>query len=195
MTMLIPAAPETYMLEFTPETGAVTKDVVIGWQHVQGNMAFPLMSKNFGGMTNIRCILHPCGRITAPSLDTTFATRDLWVKFMKELDDEDLRDPEDEDDVPAVLMHLTNKTFKTNSYWVTTRGGNYGFMVPGGEALPDKRFAEKVTGAEFKQLDDVVTYMTVQGWNEDTPEEEKKHRRNRTPAEAPAEEDDLDDLI
>ena len=80
-----PAQPGTFMITRDPSTSppSVIKVPVIGWNHVQGNMAFPVCVMNHGGLTHGKAILHPEGFVTDSVHGLTFETEAEWLSFMK----------------------------------------------------------------------------------------------------------------
>lgn len=82
---IFPAQPGTFMIERDPSVSPprLNKVPVIGWNHVQGNMAFPVCVMNHGGLTHGKAILHPEGFVTDSVHGLTFETEAEWMNYMK----------------------------------------------------------------------------------------------------------------
>lgn len=98
---IFPAQPGTFMIERDPSAHppTVIRVPVIGWNHVQGNMAFPVCVMNHGGLTHGKAILHPEGYVTDSVHGQTFASEAEWMSFMKtaKRGQEEPEEAEDED--------------------------------------------------------------------------------------------------
>ena len=80
MSMTIfPAAPGTYVLD--RERGAATarKIPVVGFQHIQGGVVFPLCAINIGGLTLGRALLTPDGFVTDPAFGVVCGHVEEWM--------------------------------------------------------------------------------------------------------------------
>lgn len=95
---IFPAQPGTFMLTRDPSTSpaSVQRVPVIGWNHVQGNMAFPVCVMNHGGLTHGKAILHPEGFVTDSVNGLTFETEAAWLSFMKTAKPKSTQKPVDE---------------------------------------------------------------------------------------------------
>lgn len=82
---IFPAQPGTFLIERDPATNpaVITHIPVIGWQHLQGNLAFPIAVMNHGGLTHGKAILHPDGFVSDPTHGLTFADVAEWSAFIK----------------------------------------------------------------------------------------------------------------
>lgn len=56
---------------------------IVGWQHVQGNMCFPMTAMNFGGVSHGSAILHESGWITDPTHRLCFENLQEWIAFIR----------------------------------------------------------------------------------------------------------------
>jgi len=84
MTLTIfPAQPGTLMLVRDPGVTTIQRVPVIGWQHMQGNLAYPICVMNHGGLTHGKAILHPEGFVTDAIHGLTFESEAEWVNFIK----------------------------------------------------------------------------------------------------------------
>lgn len=179
---IFPAQPGTFMITRDPSTSppSVIKVPVIGWNHVQGNMAFPVCVMNHGGLTHGKAILHPEGFVTDSVNGLTFETEAEWLSFMKtakpkgateaEPEEEDTRadampddEPDEEPDVengedamneavgPSGAIEFGTKTYKTNSFW-SMPSENAIFQIEGGQPYPKDDRCSKVTRDEYAAL-------------------------------------------
>lgn len=171
-----PAQPGTFMITRDPSTSppSVIKVPVIGWNHVQGNMAFPVCVMNHGGLTHGKAILHPEGFVTDSVHGLTFETEAEWLSFMKTAkakgNAEDTRadampedEPAEEPDVengedamnesvgPSGAIEFGTKTYKTNSFW-SMPSENAIFQIEGGQPYPKDDRCSKVTRDEYAAL-------------------------------------------
>jgi hypothetical protein len=82
---IFPAQTGTFLIERDPATSppVVTHIPVIGWQHLQGNLAFPIAVMNHGGLTHGKAILHPNGYVSDPTHGLTFENLAEWLSFIK----------------------------------------------------------------------------------------------------------------
>jgi hypothetical protein len=81
---LFAAQEGTFLIERDPAKPAnVTRIPIIGWQHIQGNVAFPVCVINHGGLTHNKAILHPEGFVTDPVHGLVCGSIDEWMNFMK----------------------------------------------------------------------------------------------------------------
>ena len=105
---IFPAQPGTFMIERDPSVSPprVIRIPVIGWNHVQGNMAFPVCVMNHGGLTHGKAILHPEGFVTDSVHGLTFETEAEWSNYMKTAKPGKARsapqEPEDDDRASAM---------------------------------------------------------------------------------------------
>lgn len=160
---IFPAQPGTFMITRDPSTSppSVIKVPVIGWNHVQGNMAFPVCVMNHGGLTHGKAILHPEGFVTDSVNGLTFETEAEWLSFMKTAmpEDEPVEEPDvenGEDDMneavgPSGAVEFGTKTYKTNSFW-SMPSENAIFQIEGGQPYPKDERCEKVTRDEYAAL-------------------------------------------
>jgi len=82
MITIFPAAPGTTLLAYD-FNARVTHTPVIGWQHIQGQIAFPVTVVNHGGMTHGNAVQHPDGMVSDPIHRIAFKDVAEWVAFMK----------------------------------------------------------------------------------------------------------------
>lgn len=83
MTHYFPAAPGTLIATRDMEaTHGVVYTPVVGWCHIQGNLAFPIAPLNFGGMTHGMAIVDPGGFVTDPVHMQVFESVEEWVRFI-----------------------------------------------------------------------------------------------------------------
>ena len=82
MITIFPAAPGTTLLAYD-FNARVTHTPVIGWQHIQGQIAFPVTVVNHGGMTHGNAVQHPDGMVSDPTHRIAFKDVAEWVAFMK----------------------------------------------------------------------------------------------------------------
>lgn len=161
---IFPAQPGTFMITRDPSTSppSVIKVPVIGWNHVQGNMAFPVCVMNHGGLTHGKAILHPEGFVTDSVNGLTFETEAEWLSFMKtakpkgateaEPEEEDTRaDAMNESVGPSGAIEFGTKTYKTNSFW-SMPSENAIFQIEGGQPYPKDDRCSKVTRDEYAAL-------------------------------------------
>ena len=175
---IFPAQPGTFLIERDASVSPprIIKVPVIGWNHVQGNMAFPVCVMNHGGLTHGKAILHPEGFVTDSVNGLTFETEAEWLSFMKtakpkgateaEPEEEDTRAdamPDDESDVengedavneavgPSGAIEFGTKTYKTNSFW-SMPSENAIFQIEGGQPYPKDDRCSKVTRDEYAAL-------------------------------------------
>ena len=82
---IFPAQPGTFLIERDASVSPprIIKVPVIGWNHVQGNVAFPVCVMNHGGLTHGKAILHPEGFVTDSVHGLTFETEAEWMNYMK----------------------------------------------------------------------------------------------------------------
>ena len=160
---IFPAQPGTFMITRDPSTSppSVIKVPVIGWNHVQGNMAFPVCVMNHGGLTHGKAILHPEGFVTDSVNGLTFETEAEWLSFMKtakpkgatdeEPDVENGEDAMNESVGPSGAIEFGTKTYKTNSFW-SMPSENAIFQIEGGQPYPKDDRCSKVTRDEYAAL-------------------------------------------
>lgn len=180
---IFPAQQGTFMIERDASVvpPRLIRVPVIGWQHVQGNLAYPVCVMNHGGLTHGKAILHPEGFVTDAVHGLTFEDTDEWLSYMKSAkspksaaepadDDSDDRaaampeEPAEEPDEPATaedepetvepsvpLIQFGTKTFKTNSFW-SMPSINAIFQIEGGLPYPKDDRCEKVTRDEWAKL-------------------------------------------
>lgn len=164
---IFPAQIGTFMIERDPAANppAVIRVPVIGWTHIQGNMAFPICAMNHGGLTHGKAILHPEGFVTDSVNGLTFETEAEWLNFIKTAkapgdEPEDDRaaampdDDEPEEDVESVgpaAIQFGTKTYKTNSFW-SMPSENAIFQIEGGKPYPKDERCEKVTRDQYAAL-------------------------------------------
>lgn len=82
-TTVFPAQPGTFMIERDPSDNSIMRIPVIGWQHIQGNLAYPVCVMSHNGLTHNKAILHPEGYVTDAIHRAVFGTLDEWLNFMK----------------------------------------------------------------------------------------------------------------
>ena len=94
-----PAQPGTFMIERDPSVSPprVIKVPVIGWNHVQGNLAFPVCVMNHGGLTHGKAILHPEGFVTDSVHGLTFESETEWMAYMKTTKEKSTEKPVERD--------------------------------------------------------------------------------------------------
>lgn len=157
---IFPAQPGTFMITRDPSTSppSVIKVPVIGWNHVQGNMAFPVCVMNHGGLTHGKAILHPEGFVTDSVNGLTFETEAEWLSFMKTAKPKGATEaePEEEDAMneavgPSGAIEFGTKTYKTNSFW-SMPSENAIFQIEGGQPYPKDDRCSKVTRDEYAAL-------------------------------------------
>lgn len=85
MITIFPAAAGTLLLTLDHRTSppSIIRTPVIGWQHIQGPIAFPITVLNYGGMTHGNAIAHPDGMVSDPIHRLAFNTVAEWSAFMK----------------------------------------------------------------------------------------------------------------
>lgn len=84
MISTLPAFPKTYVLSWDPEFPEdVDYTPIVGWMHVQGNLAFPICAVNHGGLTHGRAIEFPCGMVTDPTHGLSFSSAKEWIGFIQ----------------------------------------------------------------------------------------------------------------
>lgn len=156
---IFPAQPGTFMITRDPSTSppSVIKVPVIGWNHVQGNMAFPVCVMNHGGLTHGKAILHPEGFVTDSVNGLTFETEAEWLSFMKTAKPDEEPDVENGEDAmneavgPSGAIEFGTKTYKTNSFW-SMPSENAIFQIEGGQPYPKDDRCSKVTRDEYAAL-------------------------------------------
>ena len=82
MITIFPAAPGTTLLTYD-FNARVTRTPIIGWQHIQGQIAFPVTVINTGGMTHGNAVYHPDGMVSDPIHRLAFQDVSEWAAFMK----------------------------------------------------------------------------------------------------------------
>lgn len=156
---IFPAQPGTFMITRDPSTSppSVIKVPVIGWNHVQGNMAFPVCVMNHGGLTHGKAILHPEGFVTDSVNGLTFETEAEWLSFMKTAKPKGATEADTRADAmneavgPSGAIEFGTKTYKTNSFW-SMPSENAIFQIEGGQPYPKDDRCSKVTRDEYAAL-------------------------------------------
>lgn len=162
---IFPAQIGTFMIERDPSVNppAVIRVPVIGWTHIQGNVAFPICAMNHGGLTHGKAILHPEGFVTDSVNGLTFETEAEWLNFIKtakapgdepeeETDDRAAAMPEEDvESVGPAAIQFGTKTYKTNSFW-SMPSENAIFQIEGGKPYPKDERCEKVTRDQYAAL-------------------------------------------
>lgn len=82
---IFPAQPGTFIVErdLTVSPPVTVRVPVVGWNHVQGTMAFPIAVMNHGGLTHGKAILHPEGFVSDPTHGQVFTNLEEWETFMR----------------------------------------------------------------------------------------------------------------
>mgnify|MGYP003403051377 CR=1 FL=1 len=177
---IFPAQPGTFMIERDASVSPVrvVKVPVIGWNHVQGNMAFPVCVMNHGGLTHGKAILHPEGFVTDSVHGLTFETEAEWSNYMKtakatgkpasapqepdepaempgdaidDADEPDVENGEDAMNEKVGPIRFGRKTYSTNSFWSMPLAHAV-FQIEGGQHYPKDPRCEKVKRDEFAAL-------------------------------------------
>lgn len=223
MSMTIfPAAPNTYVLERERGADVARKIPVVGFQHIQGGIVFPLCAINLGGLTLGRALLTPDGFITDPAFGVVCGDINEWMTLTgtaaywssaerQELAAEPMDDPNMETvssstrgknisppkripDKPAGKpQEFINKTFWQ---FVGERGDvDYIFMVEGGSPAPAKNAPgfKKIKRDEFMAEKKAGTTV-VDDWQTGEVEDAGSHDSG-DPVDDLGEEDDGSNLI
>lgn len=166
-----PAAPGTLIAIRDHEaTHGITYTPVVGWCHVQGNLAFPIIGMAFGGMTHGKAIVTPDGYVTDPTHQMVFENVDEWIAFIdrakepKPREDTKVIDEALKADTapkataakpskpaPTGQIEFGTKTFSTKSFWKVPEMEAI-FEIEGGETYPKDARAEKIKRDDFAAL-------------------------------------------
>lgn len=81
----LPAAASCFVVtaDFTTSPPVAYHIPIVGWQHVQGNLCFPMTAMAFGGMTHGSAILHESGWVTDPTHRLCFTNLEEWMQFIR----------------------------------------------------------------------------------------------------------------
>lgn len=140
---------------------------VVGWCHVQGNLAFPVLAMAFGGMTHGKAIVSPDGFVTDPTHGMVFENVDEWTAFI-----DMAKEPTEASTTEAVIdaalksgkpaapetkpattgkIAFGTKSYSTKSFWKVPDMKAV-FEIEGGEVYPKDTRAEKVKREDFMAL-------------------------------------------
>lgn len=175
MSHYFAAAPGTLIITRDREsTHGVVYMPVVGWCHIQGNLAFPIAALNFGGMTHGMAILDPGGFVTDPIHMQIFENIDTWINFIDlakepkpkaaaeeieripETEEPDVRNGEDDmnarvgEDKPMQIQ-FGDKAYKSKSFWKAPYLESI-FEIEGGQNYPRDERVEKITREDFTAL-------------------------------------------
>lgn len=81
----LPAAASCFVVtaDFSVSPAVAYHIPIVGWQHVQGNLCFPMTAMAFGGMTHGSAILHESGWVTDPTHRLCFTNLEEWMQFIR----------------------------------------------------------------------------------------------------------------
>lgn len=80
---IFPAAPGTVILTLKRGETTATITPVVGYQHIQSSLVFPLCPIQYGGLTRGVVLRTPDGLITDPSYGLVFADTEEWMNVAK----------------------------------------------------------------------------------------------------------------
>lgn len=152
-------------------THGVTYTPVVGWCHVQGNLAFPILAMAFGGLTHGKAVVSPDGFVTDPTHQQVFENVDEWAAFIDRA--KEPKEPSQTEKVidkalkedaapgkpatraakaaPTGQIIFGTKTFTTKSFWKVPEMEAI-FEVEGNETYPKDPRAEKVKRDDYMAL-------------------------------------------
>lgn len=76
---IFPAAPGTIMVVYDLASKELKFLPVIAWQHVQGNIAFPVTVVPHNGLSLTSAIVHPDKKVCSPSMGRSFDSPKHWL--------------------------------------------------------------------------------------------------------------------
>lgn len=183
----------------TPGTFVATRDhaathgvyyiPVVGWAHVQGQLAFPILPIAFGGLTHGKCIVTPEGFVTDPTHGQVFDKIEDWIVFIdkaKRKGDDPEPDgvataakdpaptkPAAAKTAPSGPIVFGTKTYQSKSFWSYPEQ-NAIFELEGGVPYPKDDRVQKVTRDQFAALKrDGATKIDPNGQVEEDPAEDE----------------------
>jgi hypothetical protein len=189
---IFPAAPGTFVA--TRDTAAnhgVYYVPVIGWAHVQANLAFPILPMAFGGLTHGKCVVTPDGYVTDSIHGQCFDKIDDWIAFI----DRAKRKGEDAEPdgvataakdpaptkpaaaktAPSGVIVFGTKTYQSKSFWSYPEQ-NAVFELEGGVPYPKDERVTKVTREQFAALKKAgATKIDPSGQVSEDPAEEDEN--------------------
>lgn len=174
MINVIPAAPGTFIIEYGHD-GIHSYTPIVGWQHVQGNMVFPLTVINQGGLSHGKAVVHPTGAVSDPTHRLCFSDVTEWLSFIAhakpakgepEASTEGsagTSEPPKANAAPRaavpekekVPVQFGSKTYKTKSFWAyhdSTTATDGIFEIEGEAPYPNDSRCSKITRDEFMAL-------------------------------------------
>jgi hypothetical protein len=148
MTSLISATPGTNLINAHGNIVAV----IIAWQYLQGNMAFPLFACGRSGVAKEEAVFHPEGYITHPASQKVFESVDLWTAYIDGeaivTDTSGTTEGTAPDNRP---INFGTKSYSTKSYWHWPTA-NAIFEIEGKAEYPDDPRVLKIKREEFADL-------------------------------------------
>lgn len=163
MINLIPAAPGTFIIEC--EINGLILTPVVAWQHVQGNIVYPVTVMPHGGLTHGKAIQHPDGYVSDPTHGLVFENSSAWAAFIKTVKPKD--SPGDgrldlggstpistkaKAETQQVAVIFGTKTYKSKSYWAYSGLLDGIFEIEGDTPYPNDAHCSKITRDEFAAL-------------------------------------------
>jgi hypothetical protein len=148
MTSLISATPGTNLINAHGNVVAV----IIAWQYLQGNMAFPLFACGRSGVAKEEAVFHPEGYVTHPASHKVFESVDLWTAYIDAeatVTDTSGQTEGTAPDTRAIVFGT--KSYSTKSFWHWPTA-NAIFEVEGKEPYPDDPRVLKIKREEFADL-------------------------------------------
>lgn len=172
MITLVPAAPGTFIIELVADSNQLQRTPVVAWQHVQGNLAFPVTVMPFNGLTHGKAVEHANGYVDDPTHRLTFANTIEWQKFIGSVKppaasptgtkaeagptEPESEEPRQQAAVPereSIYVVFGKKTYKTKSFWAWTDGATDAiFVIEGDQPYPHDQLCSKITREEFAKL-------------------------------------------
>lgn len=190
------AAAGTYVLDRERGAELARKIPVIGFQHVQGGVVFPLCAINVGGLTLGRALLTPDGFVTDPAFGVVCGDIDEWMvltaskaywagpaeRATTDTQAQAERPPEPADNTTRRIPDKPAgkpQEFINNTFWqhVGDHGDiDYIFVVEGGQPAPAKTAPDfkKIKRDEF-QAEKRAGMTVISDWQTGVVEEAGSH--------------------